>query len=202
MAAARTTRSSARPRRPRRSSFAVPTANTGGSAISSCAAPSPRSTALIFDLLAERRSIFQDLKLSGWFNAFRLRGFEECEISRCKIVNPSGAGTALLVSAPGSGGQRANLHVIGCVLRGNDDVVQNAPTGLWGVQAFDVDALPAVIGGLFVFADFGICGMRRRSLHSTFTGRQWSLDRCDINRAYLCADIGVIFRSRAKIDFN
>lgn len=102
--------------------------------------------------MAERRSIFQDLKLSGWFNAFRLRGFEECEISRCKIVNPSGAGTALLVSAPGSGGQRAKLHVIGCVLRGNDDVVQNAPTGLWGVQAFDVDALPAVIGGLFVFA--------------------------------------------------
>ncbi|WP_200957299.1 glycosyl hydrolase family 28-related protein [Lysobacter sp. Root690] len=111
-----------------------------------------------FDLLAERRSIFQDLKLSGWFNAFRLRGFEECEISRCKIVNPSGAGTALLLGAPGAGGQGANLHVIGCFLRGNDDISQNAPTGLWGVQAFDVDALYMIdsdIGG-FVQGDMRI----------------------------------------------
>lgn len=117
-----------------------------------------RTSGAFIDLLVERRSIIEDLKLTGWFDGINVRGFEETEIRRCKIVNPSGYGAAISAGTFGLFGSGANLHLIGCFLRGNDDITQNAPTGSLGLRIFDCDAVYGIdmdIGG-FIDGDMSV----------------------------------------------
>ncbi|KAB7767575.1 MULTISPECIES: glycosyl hydrolase family 28-related protein [Xanthomonas] len=100
-----------------------------------------KTAGAMFRFSMERRSIIMDVKVANWFNGLNFLGFEEVELQRVKIVNPSGAGTALLLGTKGTSGSGANMHVIGCFLRGNDDIAQSAPVALWGIQTHDIDAL-------------------------------------------------------------
>ncbi|MEE7545844.1 hypothetical protein HF319_01195 [Xanthomonas sp. Kuri4-1] len=117
-----------------------------------------KTAGAMFNFLAERRSIIEDVKVTGWFYGINFSGFEEVELHRVKIVNPSGSGVALSLGTKGSFGSGANMHVVGCFFRGNDDMTQAAPIAYWGVQAYDIDALYMLdtdIGG-FVTGDLRV----------------------------------------------
>jgi len=103
-----------------------------------------------FHLTAEKRSQFERLKLTGHFNGFNFLGFEECWMYAVSITTPSGAGNSIVLGTPGTAGSGSGILLDSLFLRGNNDITQNAPTGLYGLNITDCDAVFAVncdIGG-------------------------------------------------------
>jgi hypothetical protein len=109
-----------------------------------------RTAGSYFYLTAEKRSSFQNLKLTGHFNGFNFLGFEQCWMYAVSITTPSGAGSSIILGTQGTAGSGANIMLDSLFLRGNNDITQNAPTGLYALNITDCDAVFAVncdIGG-------------------------------------------------------
>ena len=126
-----------------------------------------KSAGSYFNLTAEKRSHFERLRLTRHFNGFNLVGFEVCYLYAIQITDPSGAGTAIIFGTQNTPGQGSGITVDSCFLRGNNDITQNSPTGLFGFLVYDVDAIFAVncdIGG-FVTSDMVIDPNSRSANH-------------------------------------
>jgi hypothetical protein len=126
-----------------------------------------KSAGAYFNLTAEKRSHFERLRLTRHFNGFNLAGFEVCYLYAVQITDPSGAGTGIIFGTQNTPGQGSGITVDSCFLRGNDDITQNTPTGLFGFLVYDVDAIFAVncdVGG-FVTSDMVIDPNSRSANH-------------------------------------
>ena len=126
-----------------------------------------RTAGSYFYLTSEKRSQFEKLKLTGHFNGFNFLGFEQCWMSAVSITTPSGASNSIILGTPGTSGSGSNMMLDSLFLRGNNDITQNAPTGLYGLNITDCDAVFAVncdIGG-FVNSDMLINPTVRAANH-------------------------------------
>lgn len=100
-----------------------------------------RTSGAHMDFLVERRSVIEDVKITEHFDGINMRGYEECEIKRVRIVKPSGYGRGLVIGTFGLFGAGANLHVIGVFIRGGNDLTADPPVGSLGIQIYDCDAV-------------------------------------------------------------
>jgi len=103
-----------------------------------------RTAGAYFSLTAEKRGLFDRLKLTGHFNGFNFIGFEQTEVRSCSVTTPTGAGTGIICGTAGAAGQGANLLINSCFIRGNNEVTAAAPIGLYGIAIYDVDAIFAM----------------------------------------------------------
>lgn len=88
------------------------------------------------------RGLIHRVKVSKHYYGIVLQGFEQSTLSEVYIVDPTGAGTALVAGVYSGSNQGANLNLFNCFLRGFDDVTQaQPPTGLVGLQIKDVEAV-------------------------------------------------------------
>jgi len=126
-----------------------------------------RTSGAMMDFLVERRSVITDVKITRHFDGILMRGFEETEINRVRIVNPSGYGCALQVGTYNLLGSGANLHVTGCFFRGGDDLVATPHVGSVGVRLYDCEALymfDTDVGG-FIDGDLDVYSAQRTINH-------------------------------------
>lgn len=88
-----------------------------------------------------KRALMHRVRITQHINGVVLNGFEICTLSEVYIVDPSGAGTAIVCGEPSAFNRGAGLNLIDLFLRGNNDVTQNAPTGLIGILIYDIEAV-------------------------------------------------------------
>ena len=88
-----------------------------------------------------RRGYMHRVKISEHFDGINLPGYEQSTLSEVFIVKPSGAGVALICGVPSTVNVGANLNVLNCFMRGNDELTNNTPIGLIAVVVYDVEAL-------------------------------------------------------------
>lgn len=89
-----------------------------------------------------KRGLMDRVKITRFFNGVVLEAFEQSTLSDVYAVNPSGAGTTFVAGKNGAGNYGANLLILNCFLRGNDDSnPASAPVGLVGLSILDVQAI-------------------------------------------------------------
>lgn len=126
-----------------------------------------RTAGAYFSLAGWKRGLLSHVRMTGWFNAVFTPSFEQCTLFECYITAPSGLGDALITGTQGSAGQGANLNVLNCFIRGNDDATGGNPVGRYGIAIYDVDAIFGFntdIGG-FVECDTLIAPNTRSANH-------------------------------------
>lgn len=89
-----------------------------------------------------RRGLFYRVKVEKHFDGLNFAQFEQCVVSETNIVTPTGAGTGILCGTAAASNQGANLTIIDCFLRGNDDTNSaSAPVGLVALAIYDCQAV-------------------------------------------------------------
>jgi hypothetical protein len=105
------------------------------------------------DFNFECRGLFHRLRLQKHFNAIVLHGFEQTTLSEVFIVAPSGPGTALTCGVPFTKNVGANLNLIDCFFRGNNDLINDTPIGALALLLYDVEAVFGVNSDFANFRD-------------------------------------------------
>lgn len=105
------------------------------------------------DFAFERRGLFHRLRLQKHFDAIVLRGFEQTTLSEVFIVAPSGSGTALICGEPSTSNVGANLNLLNCFFRGNNEVINDTPIGAIALLIYDVEAVFGVNSDFANFRD-------------------------------------------------
>ena len=89
-----------------------------------------------------RRGLFHRVKVSKHFDGLNFAQFEQCVVAETNIVTPSGAGTSVICGTAAASNQGANLTLLDCFLRGNDDTNSaSAPVGLVALAIYDCQAV-------------------------------------------------------------
>jgi hypothetical protein len=96
-----------------------------------------------------RRGLMHRVKITEHHDAISLPGFEQSTLSEVFIVKPSGAGTAITCGIPSASNVGANLNILNCFLRGNNELINDTPVGLVALVLYDVEAV------FCVNSDFG-----------------------------------------------
>jgi hypothetical protein len=93
-----------------------------------------------------QRGLIERVKITQHFNGIHLTTFEECYVVRCSIVDPTGAGSCIIAGTAAASNQGANLHILNCFMRGNEDTQGGSPTviGKYGLSLYDVQAVYAI----------------------------------------------------------
>lgn len=107
--------------------------------------------AMIFGTTYWQRGLIDRVKVTRHFNGINIRSFEECYIQFTSVVDPSGAGSGMIFGEPSAVNLGANMTLISCFIRGNNDVAPSAVVGLYGIYLYDIQAIYAVscdVGGV------------------------------------------------------
>lgn len=88
------------------------------------------------------RGLIERVKITNHFNGIHLTTFEECYVFKCSIVTPTGLGAAIIAGTQAAVNQGANLHIVSCFIRGNDESnFLNPCIGQYGIVIYDVGAI-------------------------------------------------------------
>lgn len=102
----------------------------------------PRTAGAMFKVGFWKRGLMYRVKISKHFDGINMFSFEVCTISETNIVTPTGAGTAIKIGNPAASNQGANLTIIDCFIRGNDETVPGSTqVGKWGFYVYDIEAI-------------------------------------------------------------
>lgn len=88
-----------------------------------------------------RRALMHRVKITEHFDAINLPGFEQATLSEVYMVKPSGAGTSIICGIKAATNQGANLNILNCFGRGNDELINNVPVGLRAMDLYDIEAI-------------------------------------------------------------
>lgn len=88
-----------------------------------------------------RRALMHRVKITEHFNGIDLPGFEQATLSEVYIVKPSGAGVSIICGIQAATNQGANLNILNCFGRGNDELINNTPIGLVAMILYDIEAI-------------------------------------------------------------
>lgn len=101
-----------------------------------------RSAGAMFKTGFWKRGRMERVKITQHFDGVNLPQFEQCTLMEVDIVNPTGAGTAIIAGTSAATNQGSNLNIVDCFLRGNDDTnPASAPVGNIGIVGYDVEAI-------------------------------------------------------------
>lgn len=102
----------------------------------------PRTAGAMFKVGFWKRGLMYRVKISKHFDGINMFSFEVCTISETNIVTPTGNGAAIKIGNPAASNQGANLTIIDCFIRGNDETVPGSTAvGRWGFYVYDIEAI-------------------------------------------------------------
>jgi hypothetical protein len=88
-----------------------------------------------------KRGLVHRVRIQQHFNGIDIPGFEQSTLSEVFIVRPSGAGASLICGVAAASNQAANLNILNCFGRGNDDITNDDPIGLTAIMLYDIEAI-------------------------------------------------------------
>lgn len=100
-----------------------------------------RTAGAMFKAAFWARSIMHRVKITEHHTGIDLPGFEQSTLSEVFIVKPSGAATSIVCGTAAATNQGANLNILNCFGRGNNDLTNDVPIGLNALVIFDVEAV-------------------------------------------------------------
>jgi hypothetical protein len=110
-----------------------------------------RTSGAMIHVKEERRALFERLKISKHFDGINFEGAEITYLKNSLIVDPTGAGTAIIIGSTVLQQSVSGLCLDTVTVRGTSDTIQPSPiVGLYGIWVHQSDAIYAVncdIGG-------------------------------------------------------
>lgn len=110
-----------------------------------------RTSGAMIHVKEERRALFERIKISKHFDGINFEGAEITYLKNSTIVDPTGAGTAIIIGSTVLQQSVSGLCLDTVTTRGTSDTIQPSPiVGLYGIWLHQSDAVYAVncdIGG-------------------------------------------------------